>query len=111
MLCPSPQGQPVPRPYLDQNRFDDYIACPQNGYRALQVTAWLPDLGAIEVAIATRDMEGENHWGVVYALQQGKDISQYRPIESSPPAGVRVSCRRFHGPGCHCFYSARISPG
>jgi len=74
-------------PYLDQNRFDDYIACPQNGYRALQATAWLPDLGAIEVAIATRDMEGENHWGVVYALKQGKDISQYRPIEIFTPSG------------------------
>ncbi len=51
--------------YLDQNRFDDYIACPQNGYRALQITAYLPKIGAIEVAIATRDMEGENLWGVV----------------------------------------------
>jgi (p)ppGpp synthase/HD superfamily hydrolase len=43
---------------LDHNRFDDYIACPQNGYRALQVTAWLPGYGAIEVAIATEEMEG-----------------------------------------------------
>ncbi|WP_322805812.1 HD domain-containing protein [Thermanaerothrix sp.] len=74
-------------PYLDQNRFDDYIACPQNGYRALQITAWLPDLGAIEVAIATREMEEENHWGVVYALKQGKDISHYRPIEIFTPSG------------------------
>lgn len=74
-------------PYLDQNRFDDYIACPQNGYRALQITAWLPDLGAVEVAIATRDMEGENHWGVVYAIQQGKDISHYRPVEILTPTG------------------------
>ncbi|MEW6180859.1 MAG: HD domain-containing protein [Chloroflexota bacterium] len=74
-------------PYLDQNRFDDYIACPQNGYRALQITAWLPDLGAIEVAIATQDMEGENHWGVVYAIQKGKDISQYRPVEILTPTG------------------------
>ncbi len=74
-------------PYLDQNRFDDYIACPQNGYRALQVTAWLPELGAIEVAIATRDMEGENHWGVVYALQNNQDISAYRPVEILTPTG------------------------
>jgi GTP diphosphokinase / guanosine-3',5'-bis(diphosphate) 3'-diphosphatase len=73
--------------YLDQNRFDDYIACPQNGYRALQVTAWLPQLGAIEVAIASRDMEGENHWGVVYALQHGKDISAYHPVEILTPTG------------------------
>lgn len=73
--------------YLDQNRFDDYIACPQNGYRALQITAWLPDRGAVEVAITTKDMEGENQWGVVYAIQNNKDISQYRPIEILTPTG------------------------
>lgn len=73
--------------YLDQDRFDDYIACPQNGYRALQVTAWLPDIGAIEVAIATDEMEGENIWGVVYAIKQNKDISNYRPIEILTPTG------------------------
>ncbi len=73
--------------YLDQNRFDDYIACPQNGYRALQITAYLPKIGAIEVAIATRDMEGENLWGVVYCLQNGKDISYYNPVEILTPTG------------------------
>ncbi len=74
-------------PYLDQNRFDDYIAHPQNGYRALQVTVWLPEFGAIEVAIATEEMEGENTWGVIYALKQGKDISEYRPVEIFTPTG------------------------
>lgn len=73
--------------YLDQNRFDDYIACPQNGYRALQITAYLPKIGAIEVAIATRDMEGENLWGVVYCIQNGKDISYYNPVEILTPTG------------------------
>jgi (p)ppGpp synthase/HD superfamily hydrolase len=74
-------------PYLDQNRFDDYIAHPQNGYRALQVTVWLPEFGAIEVAIATEEMEGENTWGVIYALEHGKDISEYRPVEIFTPTG------------------------
>jgi (p)ppGpp synthase/HD superfamily hydrolase len=74
-------------PYLDQNRFDDYIAHPQNGYRALQVTVWLPEFGAIEVAIATEEMEGENTWGVIYALKNGKDISEYRPVEIFTPTG------------------------
>lgn len=73
--------------HLDQNRFDDYISVPQNGYRALQVTAWLPERGAIEVGIATHEMEEENHWGVVYAIQHGKDINQYRPIEILTPSG------------------------
>ena len=73
--------------YLDHSRFDDYIACPQNGYRALQVTAWMPGYGAVEVAIATQEMEGENSWGVVYAIQQGKDISQYRPVQILTPSG------------------------
>ncbi|PKN86819.1 MAG: hypothetical protein CVU46_06390, partial [Chloroflexi bacterium HGW-Chloroflexi-8] len=72
---------------LDHNRFDDYIACPQNGYRALQVTAWLRGYGAIEVAIATEEMEGENTWGIVYAINHGKDISHYRPIEIFTPTG------------------------
>ncbi|MCC6146358.1 MAG: HD domain-containing protein [Anaerolineaceae bacterium] len=73
--------------YLDQDRFDDYIACPQNGYRALQVTTWLPDYGAVEIAIATQEMEGENLWGVVYAIKNKKDISNYRPIEILTPTG------------------------
>jgi (p)ppGpp synthase/HD superfamily hydrolase len=72
---------------LDHNRFDDYIASPQHGYRALQVTAWLPDRGAVEVAITTEDMEGENLWGVVYALQHGKEITQYKPIQIFTPTG------------------------
>lgn len=77
-------------PYIDQNRFDDYIASPQNGYRALQSTAWLAGLGAIEVAIATREMECENLWGIVYSIQKGKDISEYIPVTIlTPTGGVR----------------------
>ncbi|HVP21517.1 MAG TPA: HD domain-containing protein [Anaerolineaceae bacterium] len=74
-------------PLLDQSRFDDFIASPQNGYRAIQLTAWLPEFSAIEVAIATDAMEGENLWGVVYALQHGQDISAYRPVEILTPTG------------------------
>jgi len=73
--------------YLDHSRFDDYIASPQHGYRALQVTAWLPDLGAVEVAITTEELEGENLWGVIYALQHGKQITQYKPIQIFTPTG------------------------
>ena len=72
---------------LEHGRFDDYIASPQHGYRALQVTAWLPDMGAVEVAIATEEMEGENLWGVVYALQHGKVITQYKPVQIFTPTG------------------------
>ncbi|OJX38247.1 MAG: hypothetical protein BGO78_09545 [Chloroflexi bacterium 44-23] len=74
-------------PNLDQNHFDDYIACPQKGYRALQSTAWLRGYGAIEVAIATQEMEGENTWGIIYALRHGQDISHYHPIEILTPTG------------------------
>ncbi len=74
-------------PYLDNDRFDDFIAFPQNGYRAIQVTAWLPGSGAVEVAIATRDMEGENMWGVVDCIKKGRDTSQYRPVEILTPSG------------------------
>ena len=72
---------------LDHNRFDDYIASPQHGYRALQVTAWLAGLGAVEVAITTEEMEGENLWGIVYALKHGKQITQYKPIQIFTPTG------------------------
>lgn len=76
-------------PYLDNDRFDDFIAYPQNGYRAIQVTVWLPDYGAVEIAIATREMEGENLWGVVYALQNNKTdlLGQYSPVEILTPSG------------------------
>lgn len=73
--------------YLDQNSFDDYIACPQNRYQALQITAWIPDNGAVEVAIATEKMEGENQWGVIYAINNGMDISSYSPVEILTPTG------------------------
>ena len=72
---------------LDQDRFDDYIAAPQNGYRALQVTSYLPGSGAIEVAIATEEMEGENAWGVVYCINNHKDISKYNPVQILTPYG------------------------
>jgi (p)ppGpp synthase/HD superfamily hydrolase len=72
---------------LDHSRFDDYIASPQHGYSALQVTAWLPGMGAVEVAITTEEMEGENLWGVVHALQQGKSITRYKPIQIFTPTG------------------------
>ncbi len=74
-------------PYLDESQFSDYIAFPQNRYRAVHTTAWMPRTGMIEIAIATEEMEGENLWGVVYALKKGKDISSYRPIEIFTPSG------------------------
>ncbi len=74
-------------PYLDQSKFQDYIANPKNGYRALQATAWNDELGAFELAIATEDMEGENRWGIVYAINHNKDISSYRPVEILTPTG------------------------
>ena len=74
-------------PYLDNDRFDDFIAFPQNGYRAIQVTAWLPDYGAMEVAISTSEMEGENMWGVVDCIKNKRDTSLYRPVEILTPSG------------------------
>jgi len=73
--------------YLDPSQFIDYIAYPQNRYRALHTAAWMPSRGSIEIAIATEEMEGENMWGVIYALKNGKDISSYRPVEIFTPTG------------------------
>jgi (p)ppGpp synthase/HD superfamily hydrolase len=72
---------------LDRSHFSDYIASPQNRYRALHTTLWMQHFGLIEIAIATEEMEGENLWGVVYALKHGKDISSYRPVEIFTPSG------------------------
>jgi len=74
-------------PYLDQSQFEDLIANPRNGYRALHVTAWDEHCGPFEMAITTDEMEGENRWGIVYALNHHKDISQYRPVEILTPTG------------------------
>jgi len=73
--------------YLEENLFNDYIANPQNRYRALHTAAWMPRHGMIEIAIMTEEMEGENLWGVVYAFKNGKDISSYRPVEILTPSG------------------------
>ncbi len=73
--------------YLDPSKFIDYIAYPQNRYRAIHTAAWMPHRGLIEIAISTAEMEGENMWGVVYALKHGKDISSYRPVEIFTPSG------------------------
>ncbi len=73
--------------YLDSSQFIDYIAHPQNRYRALHTAAWMPHNGLVEIAIATDEMEGENLWGVVYALKHRKDISSYRPVEIFTPTG------------------------
>jgi (p)ppGpp synthase/HD superfamily hydrolase len=73
--------------FLEESQFNDYIAYPQNRYRALHTAAWMPGYGMIEIAITTEDMEGENLWGVVYALNNGKDISSYRPVEIFTPTG------------------------
>lgn len=73
--------------YLDPSKFIDYIAYPQNRYRAIHTAAWMPHRGLIEIAITTEEMEGENMWGVVYALKHGKDISSYRPVEIFTPTG------------------------
>jgi len=51
------------------------------------VTTWQPGVGALEVAIATEEMEGENTWGVIYAVNHNKDISKYRPVQILTPYG------------------------
>ncbi|MBN2047242.1 MAG: HD domain-containing protein [Anaerolineaceae bacterium] len=72
---------------LDQTGFNDYIAVSQNGYQALQVTGFFENIGAIEVAIMTKEMEGENMWGIVDSLKHGRPISQYQPVTILTPTG------------------------
>lgn len=74
-------------PYLRPNHFIDYIAFPQNHYHALHTAAWMPHYGLIEIAISTQEFEGENLWGVIDAWKNGRDISDYRPVEIFTPQG------------------------
>lgn len=76
-------------PYLDDDRFDDFIAFPQNRYRAIQSTVWLPNTGAVEIAIATREMENENQWGVVHLIRKNdqENLRFYSPVEILTPSG------------------------
>ena len=39
------------------------------------------------MAIATDEMEGENSWGVVYCINNNKDISKYSPVQILTPYG------------------------
>jgi len=56
---------------IDFNRFDEFIGANKrvNGYEALQTTVDT-EFGAIEIAIATKDMESFNNWGYIYNLQK-----------------------------------------
>lgn len=73
--------------FLEPSKFIDYIAHPQNCYRAIHIAVWIRGYGLVEIAITNADMEGENMWGVIYALQNGKNINNYRPIEIFTPSG------------------------
>jgi len=63
---------------IDHSRFDEFIGdARDNGYRAIQITLRTPK-GALEVAIATQEMEDFNRFGVISLMIKGeKDLSEY----------------------------------
>lgn len=61
-------------PIVNASRFDEYIVSPRmNGYSALQTTLETPE-GSLEIAIATKEMEQFNNWGVVTVLKKGNGL-------------------------------------
>ena len=58
--------------YLDEKRFDEFIAKPrENGYSAIQTTLDFPE-GAIEIAITTFERENFNNHGVINLIKDGE---------------------------------------
>jgi len=55
---------------VDYDRFDEFIGTNKriNGYEAIQTTI-NTEHGAIEIAVATEDMENFNNWGYVFCLK------------------------------------------
>ncbi|OGM09023.1 hypothetical protein A2W13_00515 [Candidatus Woesebacteria bacterium RBG_16_36_11] len=64
---------------MDFSRFDEFIADPPtNNYQALQMTINSVG-GAVEIAVATEDMEDFNNWGVVSLIRKGeKKLDDYK---------------------------------
>jgi len=62
----------------DHERFDDFFSTPQdNRYSSIQVTLTTED-GSVEIAIATKEKEDFNNWGVVSLIRKGvKNLSDY----------------------------------
>lgn len=66
-------------PMIDFDRFDFFIGDNRriNGYSAIQTTLDTP-FGAVEIALATRQMEEFNNWGVVSLIQSGvENLDEY----------------------------------
>jgi len=65
--------------FVDYNMLDEYIGTNKqiNGYQAIQTTLNLPE-GSVEIALATRNMEDFNNWGVINLLKKHqKKLNQY----------------------------------
>ena len=64
---------------MDFSRFDEFISDPPtNNYQALQMTINSVG-GAVEIAVATKDMEDFNNWGVVSLIRKGeKKLDDYK---------------------------------
>jgi (p)ppGpp synthase/HD superfamily hydrolase len=73
---------------INASRFDEYIAKPRvNGYSAIQTTLD-SNIGAVEIAIATSEMESFNDWGVLSRYGKDNDISSYSLKLILTPSGV-----------------------
>ncbi|QQG41391.1 MAG: HD domain-containing protein [Candidatus Woesebacteria bacterium] len=72
----------------DQKRFDNFYFVPRdNGYSAFQVTLNLPQ-GAVKIAVASKEKEDYNNWGVLSLLKKGEtDLKKYALKLVFTPAG------------------------
>jgi len=73
----------------DESRFHDFYHTPRfNQYSAIQVTIDYPDIGPIEIAIASEEKEDYNNWGVLSLIKRGeKNLSEYAMKLVITPSG------------------------
>lgn len=64
---------------VDYDRFDEFIGENKqiNGYQAIQTTIDFPNVGSVEVAIMTDEMEQFNNWGVISLINKQNDLKDY----------------------------------
>lgn len=63
---------------VDADRLDDFVNSPKdNKYSALQTTLNL-EVGSVEIAFVTEEMEEFNNLGIISNLRRNRDLSGYR---------------------------------
>ena len=94
---------------VDYDRFDQFVHKNKriNNYQALQTTINFPNVGPVEIAIMTNEMEDFNNRGIISLINEGKDLKDYfLKLVFTPTGSVRFLPRNATG----VDFAAAISP-